>query len=623
MAKIWQALIMCSQIITFTLCAHAAYHVPLPPPIVCNCSTRGCTVESYQRTWVDRTPCRAAAALYPTSEAELFQAVALASKTRSKIKVVSKGSHSIPKLVCPGGHDGILVSTRDYNSLIRVNLTSNTVTAHAGVLLRDLVHTIAGYGLSLPHSPFWQGVSVAGMISTGAHGSGMWDKGSSPHDYVVGMRIIVLASEDEGYAKVVDLVDGDTDLNAARLSLGVLGAISTVTFQLEPIFKRSVTLEIKADEKLEDEVLEFAKAHEFGVLNWYPASGKILLKLEDRVSANTHGDGANKMAILDEMDVSLLERFRNALEASEETQNMEEVCEQEAEMINLRHSSGDGLVNFGSTFIGYPVVGFNHKMQTAGGCEKEESSPIITPIGIDFNEHHTHGDGIVEEQVIPLGVDDDKLVTCFWNPDVKGSLLFFDTAISIPSSTFKDAIIDIKKLRDINPKAMCTFAYIGGIWIRFLTTSKAYLGESTNSIVFEMTYYRSKEPFTPRLHQDLFEEIEQILLFKFGGKPHWGKNRDMAFEDMNTRTLSLEKFLEVRQRFDPWGLFSSEWTDAILGINISSKGVQTFQDHCALEGLCVCKEDSHCHPTKGYFCRQGHVYKEARVCRYEKHDTSM
>lgn len=143
---------------------------------------------------------------------------------------------------------------------------SDKVDVPAGVMLRHLLDRIAEYGLSLPHSPYWQGVSVAGMISTGAHGSGMWDKGSAVPNYVVGMRIIIPASEEEGYAKIVDLVDGDADLDAARLSLGVLGAISTVTFQLEPMFKRSLKLAIKGDENLVDDVLDFAKAHEFGAL---------------------------------------------------------------------------------------------------------------------------------------------------------------------------------------------------------------------------------------------------------------------------------------------------------------------------------------------------------------------
>ncbi|MCO5580331.1 hypothetical protein L7F22_034197 [Adiantum nelumboides] len=184
-------------------------------------------------------------------------------------------------------------------------------------MLGDLLQTAAEHGLALPASPYWHGVSVAGMISTGAHGSSMWGKGSGGHDYVVGMRIIVPASKEEGFAKVVELVEGDADLDAARLSVGVLGAISTVTFQLEPMFKRSVTLELRGDEELEHATLELAKAHEFSSLSWFPASSKMLVRMDDRVPVDTPCDGAYKLALLEKMDVGSVERMRT--DPSEDT----------------------------------------------------------------------------------------------------------------------------------------------------------------------------------------------------------------------------------------------------------------------------------------------------------------
>ncbi|GLT90596.1 hypothetical protein SLE2022_085200 [Rubroshorea leprosula] len=62
----------------------------------------------------------------------------------------------------------------------------------------------------------------------------------------------------------------------------------------------------------------------------------------------------------------------------------------------------------------------------------------------------------------------------------------------------------------------------------------------------------------------------------------------------------------------PQGISSSKWSDQILlGSKATDKG-----NGCALEGQCIFSEDKHCSPSTGYLCKEGLVYKEAKVCGY-------
>lgn len=238
------------------------------------------------------------------------------------------------------------------------------------------------------------------------------------------------------------------------------------------------------------------------------------------------------------------------------------------------------MVLAGVIFTGYPVIGFQNRLQASGSC-------------LD-------------------SIQDAKITACAWDSRVKGEF-FHQTTFSISLSVVKNFIEDVQKLVQLEPKGLCGIELYNGILMRYVKASSAYLGNQEDALDFDITYYRSKDPMTPRLYEDILEEIEQIGIFKYGGLPHWGKNRNLAFEGVIKRYKNAGKFLKVKEKYDPQGIFSSSWTDQVLGLK---EGVTILKDGCALEGLCICSQDSHCNPSKGYFCRPGKVYKEARVCTH-------
>ncbi|KAJ0968766.1 hypothetical protein J5N97_021643 [Dioscorea zingiberensis] len=553
---------------------------PPEDPVKCfSCNSNNCTVINAYGAFPDRATCHAAMAVYPSSEAELIKAVAMATKRKTKIKVATKYSHSIPKLACPGGEEGLIISTRNLNRVLSVNFTSMTMTVESGMLLKDIIAAAADAGLALPNAPYFWGLTVGGMLATGAHGSTLIGKGSAVHEYVVALRIVTPASGHKGFARVRSLEVGDREFDAVRVSLGVLGVVSQVTLKLDPIFKRSITYIESDDSDLAFNVVDFGKQYEFADITWFPGHKKAAYSVDFRVPTNATGDGS--IDLFESRPTPVLDAVASRLqeEAWEATNNNEAKCNNSEIIISTLSAAGYGLTNNGTVFTGYPVIGFQNKLQSSGSC---------------------------------LNSNEDNLTTvCSWDPRVRGSFIQ-QTTFTIALSKVKDFILDFQKLRDMNPNALCGLDLYGGILIRYVKGSTAFLGEQEDAVDFDMTYYRSHDPKSPRLHEDFLEEIEQMGLFKYGGLPHWGKDRNLAYDGVAKKYAKIGEFLKVKKAFDPDGLFSSEWSDQVLGIQ--GRRTSIVRDGCALEGLCVCSEDSHCSPANGYFCRPGKVYTDARVC---------
>ena len=262
----------------------------------------------------------------------------------------------------------------------------------------------------------------------------------------------------------------------------------------------------------------------------------------------------------------------------EKSKNVNGKCTMASAQLGYKKFVANGLKNNLLLFTGYPVVGRQGKMQTSGSCLHSPAADVLN--------------------------------SCAWDPRIKG-LFFYESSAIFPASKFRDFILDVKKLRDLNPENFCGSDLYNGFLIRFIKGSDAYLGQPEDSVVVDFNYYRADDQETPRLNQDIWEEVEQMAFFKHGASPHWGKNRKVAFLGVQEKYPNMSKFVAAKKQLDPQGMFSSSWSEEIISGREVAKG-----DGCALEGECVCSEDRHCKPSEGYLCRPGLVYQEARVCRF-------
>ncbi|XP_052153485.1 L-gulonolactone oxidase 2-like [Oryza glaberrima] len=587
-----QALTGLLVILALWIVSHLAGDRPPPGPVVCAANgTSGCTLTNIYGSFSDRAICRAANVTYPRTEVELVAAVAAAVAAGRKVKVATRYSNSFPRLACPGGEDGTVISTRWLDRAVRVDAARRLMTVESGMVMRDLIREAAAAGLALPHSPYWSGLTIGGVLATGAHGSSLWGKGSAVHEYVVGMRIVTPAPASEGFAAVRELAAGDPDLDAAKVSLGVLGAISQVTLALQPLFKRSVAFVTRNDSDVADTVAAWGRLHEFGDVAWLPRRRVAVYRVDDRVDVATPGDGRSDYPAFRPTPTIPLVASRLAEEWLEERSGSDAArCAASRVMPATLEHLNYGLTNDGEAFTGYPVVGYQHRIQASSSCT-----------------------GAMEDDgLIPTS-------TCLWNGRLRGHL-FYNSGFSIALSRARAFVADVARLRDLNPAAFCQIDSKMGLLMRYVAASSAYLGKAEDSVDFDVTYYRSYARGAPRAHADVFDEVEQMALRKHGGVPHWGKNRNYAFDGAIARYPNAGEFMRVKDRFDPDGVFSSEWSDQVLGVGGASPVI--VGDGCAMEGLCVCSDDSHCAPEKGYFCRPGKVFTAARVCSPSPRDAA-
>lgn len=224
------------------------------------------------RNWAGNQQCTPAWVHTPEHEDQLAEIVKRASATGERVKMVGSG-HSFTGAALT---DGNLIRPDGYARVVRIDRPTGLVTVQAGMTLRSLNGALATAGLALPNLGDIAYQTVAGAISTATHGTGAGLGNLATQ--VRGLRLVT----GDGSIVTCSAEDEPEVFAAARVGVGALGLISTVTLATVPAFDLHVVEEAMRLDAVLEALDDHVDAADHFELYWVPHTGWALTKTNNR-----------------------------------------------------------------------------------------------------------------------------------------------------------------------------------------------------------------------------------------------------------------------------------------------------------------------------------------------------
>lgn len=210
--------------------------------------------------------------LRPHDADEVIDAVATARDRRLTVKMTGTG-HSFSDIAVT---DGVLLHPGSLRGILAVDRDAMTVTVQAGTPLSELNAALARLDLSLHNMGDIEDQTIAGAISTGTHGTGGCR--ASLGSQVSGLEMVI----GEGVLLRADATQNADVLDVARVGLGALGVLTTITLDVEPLFTlHAHEMPLGWDEGMASFDQLVLENHHFEMY-WFPHTDRLLTKANNR-----------------------------------------------------------------------------------------------------------------------------------------------------------------------------------------------------------------------------------------------------------------------------------------------------------------------------------------------------
>lgn len=236
--------------------------------------------------WARLTPLQVQYVCTPQTIEDLVLAVKEAHAEGQQVRVVASGfswSSIVPS-------DNTLIFCERLNR-VEVDLSDPSkpcVWAEAGVTNRQLNRELARHGLCMPWNVVLENVRVAGIASTGTHGTGK--NTSTVGDLVEAFEVL----DAEGNMRVLsDATVGPEIMSAARLGLGLFGVITRVRLRVAPLHRVRQTDERIPAETVLAKLPELVRDHDSVELYWFAFNRDMWIRTIDKTDEprTFHGHG--------------------------------------------------------------------------------------------------------------------------------------------------------------------------------------------------------------------------------------------------------------------------------------------------------------------------------------------
>jgi FAD-linked oxidoreductase len=227
------------------------------------------------QNWAGTETANPARRYWPRTVDAISDAVRDAAKAGLTVRALGSGHSFTPAAATAG----VAVDLSGWTGVIAADAEAGLVTVRSGTTLRQLNAALNELGLAMPNMGDIDAQTISGAISTGTHGTGAGLGGIATQ-----VEALELVTADGSLIKVSATESPDL-FAAARISMGALGLIATVTLRCVPGFRLAADERPMPLEEVIERFDEFAAGNDHFEFYWFPYGRNALVKRNNRAVA--------------------------------------------------------------------------------------------------------------------------------------------------------------------------------------------------------------------------------------------------------------------------------------------------------------------------------------------------